>query len=68
MSEIPRTQNRGAIEFDALFEPLLDSDEAAQIFTGIHMGDCRNRRLHYRWTSVSTRMTSIRGLMRKSVD
>ena len=31
MSEIPRTQNRRAIEFDALFEPLLDSDEAAQL-------------------------------------
>jgi excisionase family DNA binding protein len=31
MSEIPRTQNRSAIEFDALFEPLLDSDEAAQL-------------------------------------
>jgi excisionase family DNA binding protein len=31
MSEIPRTQNRTAIEFDALFEPLLDSDDAAQL-------------------------------------
>jgi hypothetical protein len=31
MSEIPRTQNRSAIEFDVLFEPLLDSDEAAQL-------------------------------------
>lgn len=31
MSEIPRKQNRSAIEFDALFEPLLDSDEAAQL-------------------------------------
>ena len=31
MSEIPRTQNRSVIEFDALFEPLLDSDEAAQL-------------------------------------
>ena len=31
MSEIPRTQIRSAIEFDVLFEPLLDSDEAAQL-------------------------------------
>ena len=31
MSEIPRTQNRSAIEFEVLFEPLLDSDEAAQL-------------------------------------
>jgi hypothetical protein len=30
MSEIPRTQNRSAIEFDVLFEPLLDSDGVAQ--------------------------------------
>jgi hypothetical protein len=38
------------------------------IFTGIHMGDCRNRPLHYRWTSVSTRTTSVRVPMTKSVD
>jgi excisionase family DNA binding protein len=31
MSEIPRTQNPTAIELDALFEPLLDSDDAAQL-------------------------------------
>lgn len=31
MSEIPRTQPRSAIEFDSLFEPLLDSDEAAHL-------------------------------------
>ena len=31
MSEIPRMQSHSATEFDALFEPLLDSDEAAQL-------------------------------------
>ena len=31
MSDFSRTQSRSAIEFDTLFEPLLDSDEAAQL-------------------------------------
>jgi hypothetical protein len=31
MSEIPRTQNCSAIEFDVLFESFLDSDGVAQL-------------------------------------
>jgi excisionase family DNA binding protein len=31
MSEIARTPSRDTVEFDSLFEPLLGSDEAAQL-------------------------------------